>query len=226
MRARSTARPRDGARQDNALATALAAWAQIQRVVYHFTANQGEACAQRRLARKAKALRAMRQGSPCRATPHPAATTSSGELVIRRALSVDGGSGMGVEAATAGSTSTRARRIGQCGGSRSPLDLRQRFPLPSTPGSGSLAHSRPGHYLESAHWLGARARRASVATWISPDLCPRLCAGGASRAQRSCAACRNDIPGSRSQRGSKACRPCRQATAVGFRRAEYVGLKA
>jgi AraC-like DNA-binding protein len=79
---------------DHALATALAAWAHVQRVVYHFTATPLEERARSAdLARKAQALAG---DATALAVLGNALTLlhdlEAAELVVRKALAVDGGS--------------------------------------------------------------------------------------------------------------------------------------
>src|SRR3977135_2277982 len=79
---------------DHALATALAAWAHVQRVVYHFTATPiEERVRSADLARKAQALAS---DATVLAVLGNALTLlhdlEGADLVIRKALSVDGGS--------------------------------------------------------------------------------------------------------------------------------------
>ena len=78
----------------NALATALAAWARVQRIIYHFTTNPAkERALSADLVRRAQSLSA---DATVLAILGNAVTLLSdldaASLIIRKALSVDGGS--------------------------------------------------------------------------------------------------------------------------------------
>ncbi len=192
---------------NHALATALAAWAHVQRVVYHFTATPVEERARSAdLARKAQALAGDATGL----------AVLGNALTLLRSRSTAARPGRG--AATAGSTSTRATPNRPSSGSRSRSTLRRTIPLPSTTWSASAVHiSRPATISNPPIGRSVRSprihRRPGFIGLCAPPMCraaPGLRRGAA------WPPCRNAIPGSRSPRCSKACHLCRQATAIVF----------
>ena len=110
MRARSISGARDGPRSRHALATALrrgpmaSGWSIISRPTPLEDRARGTA-----LAHAPRPSAATPPSLPCSATPSPFCTTSMPRnMVVRKALSVDGGFGAGRGAAAGGSTSTAA----------------------------------------------------------------------------------------------------------------------
>src|SRR5260370_20097154 len=138
----------------HALAPGLAAWAHIQRVVYHFTATPVEERARSAdLARKAQALAGDATGLAVLGNAltllHDVETA---DLVIRRALSVDGGSAWawsrhGWIDLYKGEAESAIERF------KIALDLAPHatFALNNLVGIG-CAHFEAGHHLESTHW--------------------------------------------------------------------------
>jgi tetratricopeptide (TPR) repeat protein len=183
---------------DHALATALAAWAHVQRVVYHFTATPVEERARSAdLARKALALAADATGLAVLGNAltllHDLETA---DLVIRRALSVDGGSAWawgrhGWIDLYKGDAESAIERF------KIALDLapHDTFAFNNLIGIG-CAHFEAGHYRESAQWQESALAEHPSATWIHRTLCPAYVQGGAMpEAERSLAALQERYPG-------------------------------
>jgi AraC-like DNA-binding protein/tetratricopeptide (TPR) repeat protein len=182
---------------DHALATALAAWAYGQRVVYHFTAAPTfDRARSAELARKAQAL----AGDATALSVLGNALTclhdlDRADLVIRKALAVDGGSAWAW---------SRSGWIDVYNGEADSAIDRFKIALDLAPGDclafNSLvgigcAHFGAGRYLEAAQWQ----RRALVdhpsATWIHRTMCPGyVLAGAEQEARRSVAALREHYP--------------------------------
>jgi AraC-like DNA-binding protein/tetratricopeptide (TPR) repeat protein len=182
---------------DHALATALAAWAHIQRVVYHFTADPfAERARSIDLAQKARALGG---DATVLAILGNALTLlddlDNADMVIRKALSVDGGSAWawsrsGWLDVYKGDPESAIERF------KIALDLAPNDSL----GFNSLvgigcAHFKVGNYLEAARWQERALIEHPSSTWVHRTLCPAYLLGGAkSEANRSLVALRNQYP--------------------------------
>ena len=182
---------------DHALATALAAWAHVQRVVYHFTATPlDERALSADLARKARALAG---DATVLAVLGNALTLlhdlETADLVIRKALSVDGGSAWawsrsGFIDVYKGDAESAIERF------KIALDLAPHDPLAfnSLLGIG-CAHFKAGRYLDAAHWQERALIEHPSATWVHRTLCPAYVLGGAeAEARRSITALREHYP--------------------------------
>jgi len=182
---------------DHALATALAAWARIQRVVYHFTATPAEERARSaELARRARTLAA---DATVLAVLGNALTLlgdlETADLVIRKALAVDGGaawawSRSGFIDVYNGDTESAIERF------KIALDLapQDSFAFNNLLGIG-CAHFQAGRYLESVRWQERALMEHPPARWVHRTLCPAyLLAGAESQAHGSFAALREEYP--------------------------------
>jgi AraC-like DNA-binding protein/tetratricopeptide (TPR) repeat protein len=182
---------------NHALATALAAWAHVQRVVYHFTATPiEERVRSADLARKAQALAA---DATVLAVLGNALTllhdVEAADLVIRKALSVDGGSAWawsryGWIDLYKGDPDSAIERF------KIALDLapHDSFAFNNLVGIG-CAHFEAGRYLDSAHWQERALVEHPSAAWVHRTLCPAYVLGGAKpEAQRSLAALQEQYP--------------------------------
>ena len=166
---------------DHALATALAAWAYGQRVVYHFAATPIEDRARSaELARKAQALAG---DATVLAVLGNALTflhdLDAADLVIRKALSVDGGSAWawsrsGWIDVYKGDAESAIERF------KIALDLAPNDSLAfnSLVGIG-CAHFEAGRYLEAARWQQRALIEHPSATWIHRTMCPAYVLVGA-----------------------------------------------
>ncbi len=182
---------------DHALATALAAWARVQRVAYHFTATPHEERARSAaLARKAQAL----PGDAAMLAILGNAFTllhdlDTAELVIRKALSLDGGSAWawsrsGWIDVYKGNAESAIERF------KIALDLAPHDSLAfnSLVGIG-CANFKAGRYLDAAHWQERALLEHPSAIWIHRTLCPAYVLGGAEdEGRRSLAALRECYP--------------------------------
>jgi AraC-like DNA-binding protein/tetratricopeptide (TPR) repeat protein len=182
---------------NNALATALAAWAYSQRVVYHFAATPNEDRAKSaELARKAQTLGG---DATVLAVLGNAFTflhdLEAAELMIRKALSIDGGSAwawsrsgwLDVYNNDADSGIERLKIA---------LDLAPNDSLAfnSMVGIG-CAHFESGRYAEAAHWQQRALAEHPSATWIHRTMCPAyVLVGAESEARRSVTALREHYP--------------------------------
>jgi AraC-like DNA-binding protein len=182
---------------DHALATALAAWAHVQRVVYHFTAAAQEQRARSiELAHKARTLSG---DATVLAVLGNALTLlnelDSADLVIRKALAVDGGSAWawsrsGWIDVYQGDPESAIERF------KIALDLAPHDALAfnSLVGIG-CAHFRAGNYAEAASWQERALIEHPSAIWVHRTLCPAYVLGGAvSEARRSLGALRECYP--------------------------------
>jgi AraC-like DNA-binding protein/tetratricopeptide (TPR) repeat protein len=182
----------------HALATSLAAWAHVQRVVYHFTATPVEDRARSAdLARKAQALAGDATGL---AVLGNALTLlhdlDAADRVIRKALSVDGGSAWawsrhGWIDLYKGDADSAIERF------KIALDLapHDSFAFNNMVGIG-CAHFEAGRYRDSAQWQERALTEHPSATWIHRTLCPAYALGDARpEAQRSLAALQDRYPG-------------------------------
>jgi len=181
----------------HALATALAAWAYGQRVVYHFAPTPIEDRARSaELARKAQAL----AGDATALAVLGNALTflhdlDAANVVIRKALSVDGGSAWawsrgGWIDVYNGQAQSAIERF------KIALDLAPTDSLAfnSMVGIG-CAHFGAGRYVEAARWQRRALIEHPSATWIHRTMCPAYVLVGAdSEARRSVTALREDYP--------------------------------
>lgn len=182
---------------DHALATALAAWAHAQRIVYHFSNDPtAERARGLELARKGQALA---DDAAVLAILGNALTLlcelDAAEFVIRKALSLDGGSAWAwsrsgwIDLYNSNADSAIERLT-------IALDLAPQDPLAfnSMVGIG-CAHFNVGRYRESARWQERALVEHPSAAWIHRTLCPAYVLGGATcEADRSLAALRRDYP--------------------------------
>ena len=182
---------------DHALATALAAWAYGQRVVYHFASTPDEDRARSaELARKAQNLGG---DATVLAVLGNALTflhdLEAADLVIRKALSIDGGSAWAWSRSAwldvyKGDADSAIERF------KIALDLAPDDCLAfnSMVGIG-CAHFERGRYLEAAHWQQRALAEHPSATWIHRTMCPAyVLVGARSEARRSVTALREDYP--------------------------------
>ena len=181
----------------HALATALAAWAYGQRVVYHFSATPAEDRARSaELARKAAAL----AGDATALAVLGNAFTLLHDLdaagrVIREALAVDGGSAWawsrgGWIDVYNGDAESAIEQF------KIALDLAPNDPLAfnSLVGMG-CAHFGAGNYGEAARWQQRALAEHPSATWIHRTMCPAYVLVGAEpEARRSVSALRAQYP--------------------------------
>jgi AraC-like DNA-binding protein/tetratricopeptide (TPR) repeat protein len=181
----------------SALATALAAWARVQRVVYHFTTDLREERARSvQLARKAQGLAG---DATVLAILGNALTllhdVDAADAVIRKALSVDGGSAWawsrsGFIDVYKGDAESAIERF------KIALDLAPDDSLAfnSVIGIG-CAHFKAGRYVEAARWQERALGEHPSAGWVHRTLCPAYALSGAStEARRSLAALREHYP--------------------------------
>lgn len=179
----------------NALATALAAWAHAQRVVYHFTATPREDRARGiSLAHKAMTLSA---DVTVLAVLGNALTLlhelETADAIIHKALAVDGSSAWAWSRSGwihlyRGDAQSAIERF------RIALDLapQDSFAFNSMVGIG-CAHFEAGRYLESAHWQERALVEHPSAVWVHRTLCPAyMLANATPKALRSLAALRGE----------------------------------
>ncbi|WP_291865620.1 helix-turn-helix domain-containing protein [Bradyrhizobium sp.] len=182
---------------DNALATALAAWAYGQRLVYHFaTAPNEDRARSAELTRKAQMLGG---DATVLAVLGNALTflndLEAAELTIRKALSIDGGSAWawsrsGWLDVYNGDADSGIERL------KIALDLAPNDSLAfnSMVGIG-CAYFESGRYSDAAHWQRRALAEHPSATWIHRTLCPAyVLIGDESEARRSVTALREDYP--------------------------------
>ena len=183
---------------DHALATALAAWAHGQRVIYHFAATPDQDRARSaELARKAQNLAG---DATVLAILGNALTLlhdlDAADQVIRKALSIDGGSAwawsrsgwIDVYNGDAGSAIERFKIA---------LDLAPNDCLAfnSMVGIG-CAHFETGRYLEAADWQRRALAEHPSASWIHRTMCPAyVLVGAESEARLSVSALQEGYPG-------------------------------
>jgi AraC-like DNA-binding protein/Tfp pilus assembly protein PilF len=181
----------------HALATALAAWAYGQRIVYHFsTAPNEDRARSAELARKAQNLAG---DATVLAILGNALTflhdLDAADLMVRKALSIDGGSAwawsrsgwIDVYNGDAGSAIERFKIA---------LDLAPNDSLAfnSMVGIG-CAHFGGGRYREAADWQQRALAQHPSATWIHRTMCPAyVLVGAETEARRSVTALREDYP--------------------------------
>jgi len=182
---------------EHALATALAAWAYGQRVVYHFAVTPNEdRVRSAELARKAQTLGG---DATVLAVLGNALTflhdLNAADTVIRKALSVDGGSAWAwsrsgwIDVYKDDSESAIERF-------KIALDLAPNDCLAfnSMVGIG-CAYFESGRYAEAADWQQRALTEHPSATWIHRTMCPAyVLVGAESEARRSVTALRGDYP--------------------------------
>jgi AraC-like DNA-binding protein/tetratricopeptide (TPR) repeat protein len=182
---------------EDALALALAAWARMQRVVYHFTTNPIE--------ERARGMALARRARPVAGDAMTLAVLGNAftllsdieaaDAVVRKALAVDGGSAWawsrsGWIDVYRGDAQSAIERL------KIALDLAPHDALAfnSLVGIG-CAHFAAGQYLEAARWQERALAEHPTATWIHRTMCPAYVLGGAkSEATRSLAALRGRYP--------------------------------
>lgn len=181
-----------------ALATALAAWAHIQRVVYHFAAEPRQERARSiELVQKARALSG---DATVLAVLGNALTLlnelDTADLVVRKALSLDGGSAWawsrsGWIDAYRGDSESAVERF------KIALDLAPQDPLAFNNMVGiGCAYFTAGNYVEAARWQQRGLMEHPSAIWVHRTLCPAYVLGGAKpEARRSLQALRQQYPG-------------------------------
>jgi AraC-like DNA-binding protein/TolB-like protein len=183
---------------DHALATALAAWAHAQGVVYHFA----ETPLTERTRSADLAMRALVLGgdSAARAILGSALTSirelDTADLVIRKALSVDGSSAWvwgrsGWVDLFKGDTDSAIERF------KIALELAPHDTLAFNNFVGiGCAHFHAGRYLESARWQERALLEHPSSVWVHRTLSPAYVLGGAmTEARRSLAVLREEFPG-------------------------------
>ena len=181
----------------HALATALAAWAHVQRIVYHFSSDpRADRARGLELARKAGTL----GGDASVLAVLGNALTLLDELddadaVVRKALAVDGGSAWawsrsGWIDVYRGQSRSAIERFTIA------LDLAPHDPLAfnSMVGMG-CAYFDAGQYVQAAHWQARALAEHPSAIWAHRTLCPAYVLGGArTEAYRSLHALRERYP--------------------------------
>lgn len=182
---------------EHTLATALAAWAHVQRVVYHFTtAPAQERARSLELVHKARSLR---NDATVLAILGNALSLlnefDAADLVTRKALAIDGGSAWawsrsGWIDVYKGDPQSAIERF------KIALDLAPHDPLAfnSMVGIG-CAHFTAGQYAEGARWQERALAEHPSASWVHRTLCPaHVLAGQAPQARRSFGALRQHYP--------------------------------
>jgi AraC-like DNA-binding protein/tetratricopeptide (TPR) repeat protein len=183
---------------NHALAIALAAWAHVQRVVYHFTsAPQQERARSIELAYRARALSG---DATVLAVLGNALTLlnelDSADLVIRKALAVDGGSAWawsrsGWLDVYQGDPESAIERF------KIALDLAPHDVLAFNSFVGiGCAHFKAGNYAEAARWQERALIEHPSSIWVHRTLCPAYVLGAAKpEARRSLGALLKQYPG-------------------------------
>jgi tetratricopeptide (TPR) repeat protein len=181
----------------NALATALAAWAHGQRIVYHFSAAPNEdRVKSAELARKAQALGG---DATVLAVLGNALTflrdLDGAELTIRKALAIDGGSAWAWG---------RSGWLDVYNGDADSAIERFKIALDLAPGDSlafnsmvgiGCANFEAGRYSEAAHWQQRALVEHPSASWIHRTMCPAyVMIGAESEARRSVTALREVYP--------------------------------
>jgi AraC-like DNA-binding protein/tetratricopeptide (TPR) repeat protein len=182
---------------DHALAAALAAWAHAQRIVYHFTASPlTEHIRSAQLARKALSLSSNATVLAILGTTFTLLhDIETADHVIRKALSVDGGSAW---------TWSRYGWIGVYSGDVDSAIERFKIALDLAPHDSlafnslvgiGCAHFNAGRYLEAARWQERALAAHPSALWIHRTLCPAYVLSGADgEAHSSLTALREHYP--------------------------------
>lgn len=182
---------------DSALAAALAAWAYVQRVIYHFTSDlTGERARGIELAHKARSL----SGDATALAVLGNALTLLDELdsaavLVHKALAIDGGcawawSRSGWLDVYRGDPESAIERF------KIALDLAPQDTLAfnSMVGIG-CAHFKAGNYVEAARWQERALGEHPSAIWVHRTLCPAYVLTGAkAEARRSLDALRSGYP--------------------------------
>jgi AraC-like DNA-binding protein/tetratricopeptide (TPR) repeat protein len=179
------------------LAVALAAWAHVQRVTYHFASNpEQERARSTELARKAQT---MADDASALAVLGNAFTLlgdlEAAELVVRKALAMEGGSAwawsrQGWIDLYKGDICSAIERF------KVALDIAPQDSLAfnSMVGIG-CAHFDVGRYAEAARWQKRALLEHPSAVWIHRTLCPAYVLGGDhAEAKRSATALRERYP--------------------------------
>ena len=182
---------------DHPLATALAAWAHVQRVVYHFTsAPSQERTRSLELVHKARTLR---NDATVLAILGNALSLlnefDAADLVTRKALTIDGGSAWawsrsGWIDVYKGDPASAIERF------KIALDLAPHDPLAfnSMVGIGCALFTA-GQYAEGARWQERALAEHPSSSWVHRTLCPAyVLAGQAPQARRSLGALRQHYP--------------------------------
>jgi AraC-like DNA-binding protein/tetratricopeptide (TPR) repeat protein len=183
---------------DHALATALASWAHVQRIVYHFSTDpRADRARSLKLARRAQSL----GGDATVLAVLGNALTLLDELeaadaVIRKALAVDGGSVWGW---------SRSGWIDVYRGAPDAAIERFKIALDLAPHDALAFNSMvgigcacfyAGRYVEAASWQARALIEHPSATWVHRTLCPTYVLGGAKQqARQSLLALRQRYPG-------------------------------
>jgi tetratricopeptide (TPR) repeat protein len=182
---------------DQPLAIALAAWAHVQRVTYHFTSRPDEERARATdLARKAQV---MADDASTLAVLGNAFTLlgdlDAAELVVRKALAMDGGSAwawsrQGWIDLYKGDVCSAIERF------KVALDIAPQDSLAFNSRVGiGCAHFEVGRYAEAARWQERALLEHPSSVWIHRTLCPAHLLGGArAEAERSLVALRERYP--------------------------------
>lgn len=175
---------------DDALATALSAWAHAQRIVYHFTTTPDDD--RSRAAQLAHKARMQSGDATVLAVLGNALTLineiEAAETVIRRALSIDGGSAWAWSRSGwinlyKGDTAAAIERF------KIALDIApdDQLAFNSQVGIG-CAHFEAGEYGPAAIWQERALRERPSAIWVHRTLCPSyLLSGARTEATRSLA---------------------------------------
>ena len=182
---------------DHPLATALAGWAHVQRVVYHFTTEAAQERA-RSLALVHKARTLCNDATVLAILGNALSLLhefDAADLVTRKALTIDGGSAWawsrsGWIDVYKGDPQSAIERF------KIALDLAPHDPLAfnSTVGIGCALFTT-GQYAEGARWQERALAEHPSASWVHRTLCPAyVLAGQARQAQRSLVALRQHYP--------------------------------
>ena len=183
--------------RNHALATALAAWAYGQRLVYHFSTTPNED--RERSATLARKAQVLGGDATVLAVLGNALTflhdLDAANLMIRKALSIDGGSAWawsrsGWLDVYNGDADSGIERL------KIALDLAPNDSLAfnSMVGIG-CAYFESGRYSEAAHWQRRALGEHPSATWIHRTMCPAyVLVGNESEARRSVTALREHYP--------------------------------
>jgi AraC-like DNA-binding protein/tetratricopeptide (TPR) repeat protein len=179
------------------LAVALAAWAHVQRVTYHFTSNpEAERARSLELARKAQLLA---DESSALAVLGNAFTLlhdlDAAELVVRKALAMDGGSAWAWSRQAwidfyKGDVDGAIERF------KVALDIAPQDTLAFNAKVGiGCAHFEAARYAEAARWQERALLEHPSSVWIHRTLCPAYVLGGMKdQAKRSIGALRERYP--------------------------------
>jgi AraC-like DNA-binding protein/tetratricopeptide (TPR) repeat protein len=182
---------------NHALATALAAWAYGQRIVYHFAPTPVEDRA--RCAALAQKAQGLAGDATALAVLGNALTflhdLDRADLVIRKALTVDGGSAWAW---------SRSGWIDVYNGDADSAIERFKIALDLAPNDSlafnslvglGCAHFEAGRYVQAAHWQQRALIEHPSATWIHRTMCPAYVLVGAEvEARRSVTALREHYP--------------------------------